>query len=484
MSRIFRAESHSLIITMRTTAGRIFFSLVVLAGIIPVLYRAYSISQSDRAVHGEQTVGSYARAIEYDPGNGALWWFRGRLRHYNINSTDLPGAIRDYEQALSLNARIGQAWVDLADCYERSGNLAKAEESLQNALRVWTYSPLTRWQAGNFYLLRGNLEKMYECFKMACDYDIGKLGIAMRIAWKADPNHAEIDQKLIPDRLPARLLYLDFLLARDELDLALEAWERSLHDPVPEDYEYNVSAAFAFIDRLLAKSRFEDALRVWKEALQRADGSSTDSRFVWEGAGIRPAEPSMDLVWNGSFEDQILSGGFDWRYSGTADVEFGTDPSDKVDGLRSLKLTFGGTNISFSHLSQIVPVLVSGNYLLEFYAKTENLTTDQRPYILIQGVPEVQAATLTTESFPESSPWRKHSFPFTVKAGAKAIRIVLRRDPSQKFDNQLKGSLWLDKVSIQAQDQQNGVHGPRSHGSLGSEPLKTVGSACAFGFWR
>jgi hypothetical protein len=302
----------------------------------------------------------------------------------------------------------------------------------------------------------------------------------MQIAWKADPNHAEIDQKLIPAKLPARLLYLNFLVARGELNLAIETWERSLHDPVPEDFRYHVSAAFGLIDRLLAINRVEDALLVWKEALQKANESSTDSRFVWEGAGIRAAEPPVNLVWNGSFEDQILGGGFDWRYSATADVEFATDVNDKIDGLKSLRLTFGGTNINFTNLRQIVPVLVPGSYLLEFYAKTENLTTDQRPYILIQGVPEMQTATLKTEFFPESSPWQKYSFPFTVNAGAKALEIVLRRDPSQKFDNQLKGSLWLDKVSIRAQDQQDGVREPLSYGSLGGEPLKTVGFACAF----
>jgi tetratricopeptide (TPR) repeat protein len=326
---------------------------------------------------------------------------------------------------------------------------------------------LIRWQAGNFYLLHGNLQKMYECFKMACDYDIGKLRIAIQIAWKADPNHAEIDEKLIPAKLPARLLYLDFLVDRGELNLAIETWERSLHDRVPEGFEYHVSAAFGLIDRLLAINRVEDALLVWKEALQKANESSTDSRFVWEGAGIRPAEPPVNLVWNGSFEDQILRGGFDWRYSSTDEVEFAIDMNDKIDGLKSLRLTFGGTNIDLSNLRQIVPVLVPGSYLLEFYAKTENLTTDQRPYIVIQGVPEMQAVTLKTEFFPESSPWQKYSFPFTVKAGAKALEIVLWRNPSGKFDNRLKGSLWLDEVSIRSQDQQNGVHGPGLPGELG-----------------
>ena len=451
--RILRVDKRILTIHMRAPLARILFSLLVMAAIAPGLYRAYGIFGADRRVQGAKAISNYSRAIEYDPGNGALWWMRGRLRHYELAALDIPGAIRDYEQALLLNPRLGQAWVDLADCYERIGSIPRTEASLQKALQVWTYSPLIRWQAGNLYLLRGDLKKMYECFKMASEYDIDKLRMAMQIAWKVDPDHAMIDRKLVPDKLPARLLYFDFLVAHDELDLARQTWERSLRNPTPPGYQYKVSIAFPYIERLTAKYRIEDALRVWQEVLRKSGMETTDGRFVGEGSVSRVAKPGTNLIWNGSFENEILRGGFDWRYSDLAAVQLQTAMDDRIDGLKSLRLTFGGTNIDAWYLSQIVPILAPGDYLLECYVKTVKLTTDKRPYLQIEGFPDAQGATLKTGPFPESSAWHKYSFPFTVRAGTRAVQLVLRRDPSDKLDSQLKGSLWLDNFSIRAQNQ-------------------------------
>jgi hypothetical protein len=168
-----------------------------------------------------------------------------------------------------------------------------------------------------------------------------------------------------------------------------------------------------------------------------------------EPAG-RPAD-SPNLVWNGSFEDKILQGGFDWRYPGIQDVQFQVVLNKGMEGSNSLKVTFGDTNISFSHLSQIIPIPSPGNYVLDFYFRTEGLTTDQTPYILIQGYPEGSGASLRTDHFPGSTGWKKMSCPFVVKESCKAIQFILRRDPSSKFDNRIKGSLWLDRISIRAE---------------------------------
>jgi hypothetical protein len=346
--------------------------------------------------------------------------------------------------------------VDLADCYERTERYADAEEALNKALTTHTYSPVTRWQAGNFFLRRGNLPRMYECFKMASEYDPEKLGIAIEIAWKVDTNRMGILQKLVPDRLSANLRYFDFLLSRDELDLARAAWERLLKNDVPPESEFKVGSSFGYIDRLLAKSRVEEAERVWDEALQKAGSGLRDMRIVKQEPEGRPAG-SRNLVWNGSFENEILQGGFDWRYPGMQDVQFQVDLNNCMEGLKCFTVTFGGTNISFSHLRQIIPIPSPGSYVLDFYLRTEGLTTDQTPYVSIQGYPEGSGASLRTDHFPESTGWEKMSCPFVVKENCKAIQFILRRDPSSKFDNQIKGSLWLDGISVHAEAVSTGA---------------------------
>ena len=268
-------------------------------------------------------------------------------------------AIGDYQVALSLNPRLSRAWLDLADCYEQTKRYDEAEAALNNALLTHTYSPITRWQAGNFFLRRGNLPRMYDCFKMAIEYDPEKFGIATETAWKVDTDHAAILQKLVPDKLPENLSYFDFLVTRNELDLARVAWERALKNDLPTEVEFKVSSSFRYIDRLLAKNRVEEAERVWDEALQKAGSGLRDTRIITQEPRAGGSGP-LNLVWNGSFENEILQGGFDWRFPDLRDVQFASDLNNCMEGLKCLRVTFGGANIRFSHLSQIVPIPCSG----------------------------------------------------------------------------------------------------------------------------
>lgn len=262
-----------------------------------------------------------------------------------------------------------------------------------------------------------------------------------------DTDQSGILQKLVPDSLSENLQYFDFLVSREELDLARVAWERALKNEVPPESEFKVSKSFSYIDHLLAKNRVEEAERVWDEALQKSSSGLHDTRSMTKEPGAGGSGP-LNLVWNGSFENEILRGGFDWRFPVMQDVQFEPDLSNCVEGLKCFRVTFGGTNIRFSNLSQIIPIPNPGNYVLDFYLRTEGLTTDKTPYVSIQGYPEISGASLRTEQFPESAGWRKRSYAFSVKENCKAIQFFLLREPSSKFDNQIKGSLWLDGISV------------------------------------
>lgn len=417
--------------------ARVALTAAVILLAAPAIYRGYGVFRADRIVRSSQTVESYSRALEYDPYNSVLWWSRGRLRHYTVGESDIAMAAADYRQALTLNPRLSQAWVDLADCLERMGRYREAEVALDNASETRRYSPLIRWQAGNFFLRRGNLRRMYECFKLASQYEADKLAIAMDIAWKIDPDRAGILDKLIPDDLNSNLSYLEFLVNRDELDLAIPVWQRFRKNVLPDGFEFKPYAVFPYIDRLFAKSRFQEARQVWNDALRKS--------------GTGRISGSGNLVCNGSFEYEILRGGFDWRYPDIPEVQFQVDSRNRMDQLKSLKLTFGDANISLSLLSQIIPVPEPGNYQLDCYVRTQELTTDQLPYLTIHGFPDAASAAAANATVPSSTEWIKVTIPFTVNANCRAVELVLRRDGSLKFDNQIKGSMWLDGIVMSRQ---------------------------------
>ncbi len=428
----------------RSLFRRVIFSVIVALLAAPALYRSYAVLRSDRIVRAEQTAESFTRALEYDPRNADLWWKRGRLHHYTMGEIDIARAIDDYRHALSLNPRLGRAWVDLAGCYEQLLKFEESEGALEKAFAVHPYSPLIRWQAGNFFLRQGNLPRMYECFKTASRYDRHKLGMAIELSWKIEPNREDILQKLIPDDLSSNMSYLDFLVKRNELNLAGLVWQRLLKSSMKAEFDFTPSAVFKYIDRLLVENRVREALTVWDDTLRKARTGLTDTRRK---------EPDIEnFIWNGSFEKKVLLGGFDWRYSNTEALQFQIDASNRMTGLKSLHIKFGGANLSSGFLSQIVPILQPGSYMLDFCLQTENLTTDRTPYLSIQGYPNARDVSARSGLFPSTTAWRKVSVPFYVPEGCKAARVILRRDRSLKFDNKIEGTLRVDAFSIRRVD--------------------------------
>jgi tetratricopeptide (TPR) repeat protein len=427
---------------LRTTC-----SIIILLAILPALYRSYGIFRADRIVRSSKTAGSYSRAIQYDPSNATLWWHRGRLHHYSLQSFDITQAAGDYQRALSINPRLGEAWADLSDCYDHMNRYEEAEAALKKAFSVRRYSPQIRWQAGNFYLRRGNLPKMYECFQLASQYDPQKLDIAMDTSWKIDSEHEQILQKLIPDTLVANLKYLNFLVARGELDLARPVWQRCLNNALPADFEWKPSSAFSYIDHLLIRMRVSEALGVWKDVLRKTRPGLSDFRPAAKISGAAEIG-SENLLWNGSFEHEILQGGFDWRYQDTEALRFRIDTANRMEGLKSLQMTFGGENIASTLLLQIAPIPEPGPHQVDFYLRTKGLTSDQMPYLVIQGYPEAEGASARSAFFPATTDWSKISVPFTANPGCKTVLLILLRDRSSKFDNRIKGSLWLDGFAL------------------------------------
>jgi hypothetical protein len=55
------------------------------------------------------------------------------------------------------------------------------------------------------------------------------------------------------------------------------------------------------------------------------------------------------------------------------------------------------------------------------------------------------------EMFPETTEWKKLFCSFEVKEPCRSIQLVLSRNMSGKFDNKIKGSLWLDNISLRAE---------------------------------
>jgi hypothetical protein len=156
----------------------------------------------------------------------------------------------------------------------------------------------------------------------------------------------------------------------------------------------------------------------------------------------------VNLLWNGSFEQEALQGGFDWRYHDTEAMQFRIDTLNRIEGLKSLRLTFGGENIAGVILHQFAPIHEAGSYQVDFYLRTDGLTSDQMPFMIIQGFPDAAGASARSGAFPSATDWSKISVPFYAKPGCSTVLLMLQRNRSSKLDNRIKGSMWLDGFAL------------------------------------
>jgi hypothetical protein len=144
---------------------------------------------------------------------------------------------------------------------------------------------------------------------------------------------------------------------------------------------------------------------------------------------------------NGSFESESLQGGFDWRISSSDDAEARRDTTVAKEGLTSLVVSFSGTqNIDYYGVTHPLAVQKGRRYALTFWMKTEGISTNEGVYVEVDGqASEKQLGTTY---------WQQFTIPFT--ASADLVHVRLRRVPTNKFDNLLRGKVWLDAFDLAA----------------------------------
>ena len=124
--------------------------------------------------------------------------------------------------------------------------------------------------------------------------------------------------------------------------------------------------------------------------------------------------------------------------------------SRAFDGTYSLKIIFEGKeNISFSHLYQIAPVDPLKTYRLTYAWQSEDISTDQGPFIDITGY-DRQGLYFKGPMILGTHDWKKEYIEFLVPNDCNAVVIRLRRRASHRFDNKIAGTLWLDNFELEA----------------------------------
>jgi tetratricopeptide (TPR) repeat protein len=369
------------------------------------------------------------RAVRLSPGNAD---YRHRLgRYLAFVAGDTPSAIDSLRSAVALNPYNAHYWFDLAAAYQVNGDTAGQRSALERALQAEPTAPNVAWEAANFFLIDGDVDRALREFSVVIANDTSLADASLRMCWRVRPDADALLREVVPARPDSVIAFLHFLMGRQEIEGTIKAWERltQLHEKFPN------RLAYEYVNYLIAAHRPDAALSAWEKSADLL--------------GLSAYLPTEDnLVVNGNFGLDILNGGFDWTYVDRTGVKPLLDASAFHQGHRSLFLTFEGPGINDAGVSQLIPVRGPTTYDFSAYYKSADFEGAGGAEIVLRdaytGAPLFASDPLNNADF-----WKEVHSKVTIPSSTTLLRLAIERFPA---GSPIRGKLWLDDFELSPED--------------------------------
>jgi hypothetical protein len=276
-------------------------------------------------------------------------------------------------------------------------------------------------------------------------FDLGEKNNAMMLAFealRADPQNGSAFDEYDNWKVPLR----------DVLGSGLP--------PIPHVWR-------SFLRRQMQEHEPEDAKTVWSWMIRRegyvdqslsrdyvnfliSNKQSEAAAEAWAvyAAPRNKGYPQSDRIFNGGFESDLEKVRFDWTIDplpGTA-IDLATDT--RHSGARALRIRFNGDqNVGETGVQEDV-FLKPGRYRFQAYVRVKDLSTDQGVFFRLRYEEKSEQRDVTTESVRGTTDWTLLERVFDMPRDSGLVTVSLAREPSLKFDNLVRGTLWVDDESI------------------------------------
>lgn len=404
-----------------------FAAVVVLVACVYILLTGKEFAASVFASSAE--LPKLERAARLSPGNAD---YRHRIGRYDaFVGGDPRAAMVNYQAAVALNPHDAHYWLDLAGAYQVSEDLNGQRAALDRALQAEPTAPDVAWEAANFFLIGGEIDRALREFRVVIENDPSRVPAALRTCWRVRPDTDALLRDVVPPRTDSLIAFLQLLASKQETDGVIKTWERlaDLRQKFPNSYLY------AQVQYLIGMRRPDAAMQAWEQAAGVL--------------GISAYLPTDDnLIVNGDFSLDILNGGFDWTYVNRTGVQPLLDPSNFREGHRSLSLTFLGPGINDAGVQQLIPVRGATTYDFSAYYKSADFEGAGGPQIVLRdaytGTPLYVSATLNDADF-----WKEAHSKVTTPASTNLLVLNIERFPPGAA---IKGKLWLNDFTLAPDD--------------------------------
>jgi tetratricopeptide (TPR) repeat protein len=403
------------------------FLVFLAAGVILVLLRP--VISARLASSSPLKEGQFLAAAKITGEDASHYRTLGDLGYAARDEEGLRKALIRYGESIARNPADGRAWLGLAKALNETGRKDGALSAVRMAARVDRIDKTLQWEAGIFLLLNNRILDAIPFFRQYVTLVPSELGNVALMLYTIGLSPPFILETFVPESYTAYRSYLNFLMQHGRVNESQEVWDRM------GNFSRSREDHISYLNFLIAANAMDKAQPLWQE-------------YVKQFGLIADEDAGENLIWNGSFELPIQDGGFDWQIGEAEGVRVFLDQDVKRSGYSSLSAQFFGTaNPEIYLAQQVVPVVGGRAYLLMARIATDDLTTTNGILLEVSGhacVPFVSKTAPVTGS----TLWQEAELAFTAPAPCKAIRVGIKREKSEKFDNKISGDVWVDSVVL------------------------------------
>lgn len=432
--QIPKDETQIVAFDSRTTLAR---AILIAAILLALAFGWYSVrwqlgsmfaTLTSPADASAKAVAPMARSLS--PSDPMTSWFAASVEENNFTPQTAQNSLRGYEETVRLAPFDFRWWRQLGRAYESAGDMQKAEAAMLESVRLAPNYTLPRWQLGNFYVRQGRETEAFAELQKVAENNAVYREQVFSILWDYYDHDTSRLEQLAGNSASVKASLAKFYAARESAENSLRIWN-SLSD---EEKEKHLDIA-----KLIAQALYDK--RFYRSAVH----------FVRQ-IGIE-YNAQLESVENAGFENLISDEStpvyFSWRVLPIEKVEVKTDPNQKHEGSRSLRVLFSGfAGIELNNIYQIVAVNANQRYRLSFWIKTEELKSAGPPMLEIVNSNDDKLIA-SGKPFPTgTNDWQQMQIEFTAPANAEGITLRTARAYCGNACP-IFGTIWMDDFKLE-----------------------------------
>jgi tetratricopeptide (TPR) repeat protein len=403
--------------------------------LLALLFCAY---KSGRRAMGDwyfrkQSPTGIEEAIRWDGENPQYYDALGTLTHLYGDTKDLDASVGFYENAVRLGAYDAHVWSDLGAAYDWAGRTNDARDAFKRAIHLFPNSPEINWRFANFAFRTRRIPEGLQALRVVLRGTTPSHRDVFLLATRTTSSNSAILEEMLPLQATTFFDYLNFQVEKDNMTAAEQVWARVLQLNLP----FDLPQAFPYLDALIQHGEVSRLKAAWDTLAER---------FPLQ---IRQRTNAPNLVTNGGFEFDILNGGLDWRVIPVEGAVASVDSGDSAEGSRALRIEFNGErNLDYEHVFQYVAVQPNTQYRFSGSMRAKGISTDSGLRFQIVDALDKSNLFLSTENLLGTTGWSPQQLEFKTKANTHLVTVRIARPTSVKLDNQIRGTVWIDQVSL------------------------------------